>query len=83
MMQLRGKLVTSRLIREEEEEEENWLRGKLVTSRLIREEGEEEENWLRCDSITSRFHYVAIPLHLGIGRSPCLVTYQLNVKICN
>jgi hypothetical protein len=26
MMQLRGKLVTSRLLREEEEEEENWLR---------------------------------------------------------
>jgi hypothetical protein len=25
-MQLRGKLVTSRLLREEEEEEENWLR---------------------------------------------------------
>jgi hypothetical protein len=25
-MQLRGKLVTSRLFREEEEEEENWLR---------------------------------------------------------
>jgi hypothetical protein len=25
MMQLRGKLVTSRLIREEEEKEENWL----------------------------------------------------------
>jgi hypothetical protein len=44
-MKLRGKLVTSRLIREEGEEEENWLRGKLVTSRLIREEGEEEENW--------------------------------------
>jgi hypothetical protein len=39
-MQLCGKLVTSRLIREEGEEEENWLRGKLVTSRLIREEGE-------------------------------------------
>jgi hypothetical protein len=44
-MQLRGKLVTSRLIQEEGEEEENWLHGKLVTSRLIREEGEEEENW--------------------------------------
>jgi hypothetical protein len=26
MMQLRGKLVTSRLLREQEEEEENWLR---------------------------------------------------------
>jgi hypothetical protein len=25
MMQLHGKLVTSRLLREEEEEEENWL----------------------------------------------------------
>jgi hypothetical protein len=25
-MQLHGKLVTSRLLREEEEEEENWLR---------------------------------------------------------
>jgi hypothetical protein len=25
-MQLRGKLVTSQLFREEEEEEENWLR---------------------------------------------------------
>jgi hypothetical protein len=25
-MQLRGKLVTSRFLREEEEEEENWLR---------------------------------------------------------
>jgi hypothetical protein len=25
-MQLRGKLVTSRLLREEQEEEENWLR---------------------------------------------------------
>jgi hypothetical protein len=43
-MQLRGKLVTSRLIREEGEEEENWLCGKLVMSRLIRKEGEEEEN---------------------------------------
>jgi hypothetical protein len=26
-MQLRGKLVASRLLREEEEEEKNWLRG--------------------------------------------------------
>jgi hypothetical protein len=51
-MQLRGKLVTSRLIREEGEEEENWLRGKLVMSRLIREE--EEENWLRRDSFAPR-----------------------------
>jgi hypothetical protein len=53
-MQLRGKLNTSRLIREEREEEENWLRGKIVTSRLIREEGEEEENWLRRDSFAPR-----------------------------
>jgi hypothetical protein len=39
------------------------------------------ENWLRRDCferrrrkrklITSRFHYVAIPSHLGIRRSPC------------
>jgi hypothetical protein len=28
-------------------------------------------NWLRRDSITLRFHYVAIPSHLGIRRSPC------------
>ena len=53
-MQLRGKLNTSRLIREEGEEEENWLRGKLVTSQLIRAEGEEEENWLRRDSFAPR-----------------------------
>jgi hypothetical protein len=32
-------------------------------------------NWLRRDSITSRFHYVAIPLHLGIRRSPCFIKY--------
>jgi hypothetical protein len=54
-MQLRGKLVTSRLIREEGEEEKNWLRGKLVTSRLIREEGRKRKTG-----------YVAIPSHLGI-----------------
>jgi hypothetical protein len=34
-MQLRGKLVTSRLLREEEEEEENWLRRDSITSRFL------------------------------------------------
>jgi hypothetical protein len=35
-MQLRGKLVTSQLIREEEEEEENWLRRDSITSQFLR-----------------------------------------------
>jgi hypothetical protein len=30
-------------------------------------------NWIRRDSIMSRFHYVAIPSHLGIRRSPCFM----------
>jgi hypothetical protein len=34
-MQLRGKLVTSRLLREEEEEE-NWLRRDSIMSRFLR-----------------------------------------------
>jgi hypothetical protein len=60
------------------------LRGKLVTSRLLREEEEEEETDyvaipLCRDSIMSRFHYVAIPLHLGIRRSPCY--YKINKKV--
>jgi hypothetical protein len=66
-MRLRGKLVTSRLLREEEEEEET----DYVAIPL------------RRDSITSRFHYVAILSHLGIRWSPCLcqliprVSYKL------
>jgi hypothetical protein len=34
-MQLRGNLVTSRLIREEEEEKENWLRRDSFAPRVI------------------------------------------------
>jgi hypothetical protein len=37
-------------------------------------------NWLRRDSITSRLHYVAIPSHLGIRRSPC---FTLQNIFCN
>jgi hypothetical protein len=35
-MQLRGKLVTLQLLREGEEEEENWLRRDSITSRFLR-----------------------------------------------
>jgi hypothetical protein len=33
-------------------------------------------NWLCRDSITSRFHYVAIPSHLGIRWSPCFYFFS-------
>jgi hypothetical protein len=45
------------------------LRGKLVTSRLRFEKRKRK-------LITSRFHYVAIPSHLGIRRSPCFDTTE-------
>jgi hypothetical protein len=49
-MQLHGKLVTSRLLREEEEEEENWLRHDCFDKRRRKR----------------KTGYVAIPSHLGI-----------------
>jgi hypothetical protein len=58
-----------------------WLVGWSVRRSVRPPRCNYVENWLRRDCferrrrkrITSRFHYVAIPLHLGNRRSPCFV----------